>query len=79
MALRVADNSRLAGTESPLELQLRLDESEVRWFRLGRVCSFIKIRPGQYRQTLGSYRDCPARRGWIEPGFSVRGSFDRIV
>ena|ERR1017187_4013993 len=23
----------------------------------------------QDRETLGSYRDCPARRGWIEPGF----------
>ena len=33
----------------------------------------------QYPQTLGSYRDCPGRRGRIEPGYSGRGSFDRIV
>jgi len=30
-------------------------------------------------QTLGSYRDCPGRRGGIELVNSDRGSFDRIV
>jgi hypothetical protein len=30
-------------------------------------------------ETLGSYRDCPGRRGGVEPGAFVRGSFDRIV
>ena len=33
----------------------------------------------QSRKTLGSYRDCPGKRGELEPGAFVRGSFDRIV
>jgi hypothetical protein len=33
----------------------------------------------KFSKTLGSYRDCPDRRGRIEPGYSGRGSFDRIV
>ncbi len=36
-------------------------------------------REGLDVQTLGSYRDCPGRRGTIEAGYSGRGSFDRIV
>jgi hypothetical protein len=33
----------------------------------------------EVRETLGSYRDCRGRRGWVGPGHSGRGSFDRIV
>ena len=33
----------------------------------------------QSPETLGSYRDCPGRRGRVEPVLSARGSFDRIV
>jgi hypothetical protein len=31
------------------------------------------------RETLGLYRDCPGRQGRIEPNYSGRGSFDRVV
>jgi hypothetical protein len=30
-------------------------------------------------KTLGLYRDCPGRQGRVEPGYSGRGSFDRVV
>src|ERR1019366_37218 len=32
-----------------------------------------------YRKTIDPYRDCPGRRSRIEPGYSLRGSFDRVV
>jgi len=41
---------------------------------------FYRIGPHRRQvQTSGSYRDCPGRRGRVEPGFFDRGSFDRIV
>ena len=42
------------------------------------VC-LIRATQNRFPETLGSYRDCPGRRSRIEPGSSVRGSFDRIV
>jgi hypothetical protein len=33
----------------------------------------------QYRETIDPYRDCPGRRGRIEPDHCGRGSFDRAV
>jgi hypothetical protein len=52
-----------------------------RWFAL---LTEKQLRRGVHRstkelETLGSYRDCPGRRGRIEPGSFGRGSFDRIV
>jgi hypothetical protein len=49
--------------------------------------SFIAERMGEHaarspdysRKTIDPYRDCPSRRSRIEPGYSGRGSFDRVV
>ena len=58
-------------TTAPRRLEIPLPHTQNRPFQSGGQ--------NQSSKTLGSYRDCPGRRGEVEPGAFVRGSFDRIV
>src|ERR1035441_5543856 len=63
--LRPPEPKSVAGTPMPPGVLLASRQiAEVRFQRRR-----MPRRQDRYRQTLGSYRDCPARRGWIEPGF----------